>query len=721
MVALGELEAEARYIATEYLAESRRQSECQRMSKHGLIAMPRCLTQIQEEYLRLAAKSGRFVSLASEDHAIELETKKPEEEFVDVETFLLRKQIDILEETIEKICNEAIKKDEPVEVLQAAEEETSAVEGLLPEYKAAIHELIEAISRQGTILPEDRSRLARDFSSGIVAKLYRTLPKERQLLDTWQLLGCFDAQGQPKEAMMRRFLERQFLDFVKKTVKETPHASVLHGIPRGEEHVRVFCLIKSHRMKQLEYSQDVPVWMLLFYLFRCGLLKEAAKYSGEASVVDKEILCFFHEYCCGRKLSIDAKRCLELEYGQRVLMSKQDPYKMALMKILGRCDSKRKTIDGIVDTLEDYLWLQSVLIDEEYSFGEMQSLIASFEPDEFNADRKPLNYFQTLVMCRMEGEAVLFLEKNSKYKMHLIMFSLVFLLGGCSDAALKERLQRTVFEGALSTVAQGEKDAIGLGLLLSFLQGKERLAAIVLRTKSPSLWFEAPNGAERRDSYISKSKAVFGLNALRVVEEIADECAKKREDEGDLEEALRLYNVARRYTKTLDVLSCFLSQAIREPFSEERFSAVHKMAVSIIEYYKGIGEIWKEEMAACSILISVYLFVRETHWKRWEDALVMAESTRLVPLSRKDVSECSDLLLLQPETVLHVVSKTAECVLACLAGWNHDIKLQLYGEKEATDKIRETLSSLVLFVPNAPRLSPDVFQRLGDLCAELEL
>jgi nuclear pore complex protein Nup93 len=51
---------------------------------------------------------------------------------------------------------------------------------------------------------------------------------------------------------------------------------------------------------------------------------------------------------------------LHAEFNQRLrhAREKTDPYKFALYKIIGRCELRRKTVQEVVHTVEDYIWMQ---------------------------------------------------------------------------------------------------------------------------------------------------------------------------------------------------------------------------------------------------------------------------------------------------------------------------------------------------------------------------
>ena len=124
------------------------------------------------------------------------------------------------------------------------------------------------------------------------------------------------------------------------------------------------------------------------------------------------------------QLPMSHRAQVQSEYAQRQLME-SDPFRMTLLKLLGRCDVKRKSGHPLViQTAEDYLWLQLWLISgggkkdgsgedvhamldgSTYGLTELQKLIVQFGPKHFSS---PLTYFQALLLTRQYERAIAYL------------------------------------------------------------------------------------------------------------------------------------------------------------------------------------------------------------------------------------------------------------------------------------------------------------------------
>lgn len=78
----------------------------------------------------------------------------------------------------------------------------------------------------------------------------------------------------------RKHLEEMYLRFVDRTLAQYPRDALLGGRPSAVERIRAFCDIKLKRLSPAELSSveimdGIALWMILFTLVRCGLLKDA--------------------------------------------------------------------------------------------------------------------------------------------------------------------------------------------------------------------------------------------------------------------------------------------------------------------------------------------------------------------------------------------------------------------------------------------------------------
>jgi nuclear pore complex protein Nup93 len=197
----------------------------------------------------------------------------------------------------------------------------------------------------------------------------------------------------------RTCLENLFLKKVMAALEKDPRVAQVGGIPDPISKIRGYIRILDDRKELGESLQrmksptkideggeartvdhDDYCWVFIYYLLRCGLVKEAAKYVSQNSKAIRNIDRGFQKYIEAyasspdRRLPHDMRTSMSNEYHARVRVSAEDtldPYRMACYKIIGRCELSRKVLDGIRTDEEDWLWLQFSLAREVSKAEEM--------------------------------------------------------------------------------------------------------------------------------------------------------------------------------------------------------------------------------------------------------------------------------------------------------------------------------------------------------------
>lgn len=177
----------------------------------------------------------------------------------------------------------------------------------------------------------------------------------------------------------RRFLEKQFLQQLDVTIARNAKEATLGGVPSVINKVRAYIRIRSVRKElgaenvELQSLHEDYCWVLIFYLLRAGLVDEAAQYVAENERAIKSMDRNFPNYLASyvrsddRRLPQDLQSRISSEYSQRARIAPEnslDPYRMACYKIIGRCELSRRSLDGVNQNMEDWVWLQFALARE---------------------------------------------------------------------------------------------------------------------------------------------------------------------------------------------------------------------------------------------------------------------------------------------------------------------------------------------------------------------
>ncbi|KAL4976520.1 Nup93/Nic96-domain-containing protein [Aspergillus desertorum] len=175
----------------------------------------------------------------------------------------------------------------------------------------------------------------------------------------------------------RKFLENSFYTEIEGAIAKNPREAQLGGIPTVVNKIRAYIRLRESRRDlapdgtELQMVGNDYCWILIFYLLRCGFITEAAEYvtrdPGFRSL-DHKFVTYMTTYAQNKRLPRDMQQRINGEYQQRSRNAPDntvDPYRMACYKIIGRCDLGRRRLDGISQSVEDWMWLQFSLARED--------------------------------------------------------------------------------------------------------------------------------------------------------------------------------------------------------------------------------------------------------------------------------------------------------------------------------------------------------------------
>jgi nuclear pore complex protein Nup93 len=211
---------------------------------------------------------------------------------------------------------------------------------------------------------------------------------------------------------------------------------------------------------------NTPVWARIFYLLRIGQISEAVKftktYEQHIRKTEPNFLSYFSSWASSpdRRLSKTLRDRFLAEYNQRTrevsgaeggfgsgnshaTAANVDPFKHAVYKIIGRIEIQRKNVPVAIASMEDWVWLQLVLVKEtdpaldhavssnnssisstheRYGLEEFAQVISKYGESHFDPNgNRPLMYFRVLLMsgqfekvCKSIGNPVDLGKPNSE-------------------------------------------------------------------------------------------------------------------------------------------------------------------------------------------------------------------------------------------------------------------------------------------------------------------
>jgi hypothetical protein len=238
----------------------------------------------------------------------------------------------------------------------------------------------------------------------------------------------------------RQHLENSFDLFIDQTIKKQPKAAMMGGNPSVLKRVEGFVRLRFKKYDhwdlvnpELLGPENMPVWVIIYYLLRCGHRGEAAQYVRgiQFSDVDETFPSYFKLWMLG-ELNQNDESHLHAYYSmltQSTEMVPIDPYKLAVIKLIGRCDVRNKRFDSIVGATEDWIWVRLMLLGNDYTATELQNEVKQL--DSYFSKQSPSKFFNMLLMCGLFENAVIYLYRLNEHKVDALHFALTLHYYGC--------------------------------------------------------------------------------------------------------------------------------------------------------------------------------------------------------------------------------------------------------------------------------------------------
>ena len=223
----------------------------------------------------------------------------------------------------------------------------------------------------------------------------------------------------------RTYLEKAAWREMKSLIVKNAREAALGGQPTVTNTVRAYIRLRAARRDLAPDNVELSragengdyCWVLIFYLLRCGFVKEAYEYVNNDAAfqsTDKKFVSYLTAYANSseRRLGRKLQEMIDGEYQQRQRHSQKntvDPYRMACYKIIGRCDLSQKNLDTIHQSVEDFLWLQFALARETERFEEISGELYGLEQIRETFVEIGQKYFQKSQIGDQNGYGTYFL------------------------------------------------------------------------------------------------------------------------------------------------------------------------------------------------------------------------------------------------------------------------------------------------------------------------
>ncbi|KAL9021731.1 MAG: hypothetical protein Q9185_001095 [Variospora sp. 1 TL-2023] len=426
----------------------------------------------------------------------------------------------------------------------------------------------------------------------------------------------------------RRSLEKQFFETVESLVSRNAREANLGGVPTPLNKIRAYIRVRDARRdlkpEELELQkidESEPMWAVVYFLLRCGLVKDAADYvknNGQIfRAVERNFTAYMSSYANDkeRRLPRNLQDRINSEYQQKSRMAPEnslDPYKMACYKIIGRCELTKRTIEHINQSSNDWLWLQFCLAREVnrveevagdvFGLEEIREAVSEIGQRHYQKGQEGLGgyatYFHLLVLAGMFEQAISFLYPYS------YIAAVHFAIGLCYYGLL--RVSGLVdAESDLMTHNTKELPQISFGRMLGYYTrdfrtsnlnaavdylvliclnidlpgaaGKaqaslchEALRELILESREfAQLLGDIHNDGTRLKGTIEQRLNLIGLSDQEMfLKTVTVQAASVADDNGRTTDAVLLYHLAEDYDNVIAIVNRALSDSLATDLSE---------------------------------------------------------------------------------------------------------------------------------------------------------
>jgi nuclear pore complex protein Nup93 len=355
-------------------------------------------------------------------------------------------------------------------------------------------------------------------------------------------------------------------------------------------------------------------WPLIFYLLRCGLIKEAADYVSRDlyfRTIDRNFITYLTTYAnsADRRLPRALQEKINGEYQQRSRNNPEhsvDPYRLACYKIVGRCELHRRNLDNIPPRVEDWIWLQFSMAREVnrgeepaaevFGLDELCESIVEIGQRHFSKASEGSGPFGTYFLLQVLGgmfeQAIAYLYNYSyvsavHFAIALDYYGLLrvsdFYTAGNELLTFTTKQQPQINFGRMigyytrdfrSGNAEAAVDYLALICLNADLRGElgksqasvchEALRELVLETREFALLLGdiRSDGARLRGAIEDRLRLIRLADQDEFLNTVTVQAAVVADDSGRTTDAVLLYHLAEDYDNVISIINRALSEAM---------------------------------------------------------------------------------------------------------------------------------------------------------------
>ncbi|KAG1675940.1 Nuclear pore complex protein Nup93 [Nymphon striatum] len=427
----------------------------------------------------------------------------------------------------------------------------------------------------------------------------------------------------------RQFLEKKYIEYIKTTISSNLQKAQLGGVPGTFHLIKSFLNVKlTNNYPGLEDGSvdGQPVWPIIYFCLRCGDLSAALQAVSLAGTPLKEFSVYLKDFMNSedRRLTPANETKIKLEY-RRSVRSSTDPFKRIVYCIIGCCDVSDYHSE-VADKTEDFLWLCLCLIrlnsgvdldstlnldtlqnkniaSDKFHLAKLQKMVLEdYGESHFNAFQQPFLYFQVLFLTAQFEAAIDFLARIEYLRCHAVHVAItLYQLGLLAMPVSTQATLLSKYDGdslhrlnfaklvMMYTRKFESTDPVEALHYFYFLRdlknssGEDLFMSCVSELVLETREFDMLLGKIEYDSCrIPGAIDKFCNDVGQIIEVVAADSEKK----GQFEDAIKLYDLAKKHDKVLELMNELLSQVVAQPKApQSKRNRLQTMAIDIVERY----------------------------------------------------------------------------------------------------------------------------------------
>lgn len=421
----------------------------------------------------------------------------------------------------------------------------------------------------------------------------------------------------------KKFLEQQFFNYVDEVYlrddSKPDNFSPATNVNKVSFFIHKIVLKNNPQISRKTLTANgIPVWAIVFYLFRCGLYQDALHFVDTNrqlfNMLDTNFPTYLMKFVdvengqLTANLPLNLTERLHQDFNTQFSMLNEnderfDPYKYSLYKIIGKCDLSKKYLPQAINlSIEDWVWFHLSIINEDnvresglifdnYYLVDFQQKVLSLGPKVFNTSSNNPLYLKTLILSGLFEVAVNYTYENiNDYSAtHLAIALKYYGLLKVAPSNNKNEILVSLFRQAQpsyyidfakllelytrSFKISDPKVAAEYLLLIAMTTTNEQelnkcyefLRQLILVTREFSMLLGELNefNGEKIPGLLEQQRLLIKLENLHDFNlKITEICAIRCEEEGRIFDALILYQSCEEYNTVVGLINKLLSELI---------------------------------------------------------------------------------------------------------------------------------------------------------------